>query len=76
MTPPRWLRGPHQMTETTFWLLAALGWLLMTWGLSVPVGWWVLPFGLGLGCLAVFVLYMGLVNLRDLVVLGRQGTKP
>jgi len=42
----------------------------------VPIGWWVLPLGLGLGCLVVFVLYVGLVNLRDLVVLGRQGTKP
>jgi len=76
MTLPHWLRGPYRMTEAAWWLVAALGWLLITWGLALALGRWVLPLGLGLGCLAVFVLYVGLVNLRDLVVLGRQGTKP
>ena len=70
MTRPRWLRDPYRMTEAAWWLIAALAWLLITWALSVPIGWWVLPLGLGLGCLAVFVGYYGLRNLRDLLVDG------
>ena len=70
MTLPRWLRGPYRMTEATWWLVAALGWLLVWWGLALALGWWVLPLGLGLGCLVAFVGYYGLRNLRDLLVDG------
>ena len=72
MTLPRWLRGPYRMTEATWWLVAALGWLLITWGLALALGRWVLPLGLGLGCLAVFVGYVGLQRLRLWFVVGAR----
>lgn len=60
------------MTERAAWLSAAAGWLLVTWGLAEAIALWVWPLGLGLGFLAVAVLWIGVVRLALIFLAGGE----